>query len=576
MFTSYLYTLKGITFYVISLSYISLLHLSTNLYRVSSDTSETMTETVIGNYRIISELGQGACGRVYLAQHTVLEKRVAALKLMHNVPLHEHQEKTLFLQESHMLEVLRHPYILPIVDAGINEGLPYIVTEYAPNGSLRQLLNQHINQPLSQEKALSILAQIGSALHYAHEQQVVHRDLKPENILFNAQGNALIADFGLAITLASMSMHVSTQAGTPAYMAPEQVQGVVSREGDQYALGCIAYELFTGHHLFTAPNIAVMMFNHLYTVPVPPSEHNPDIAPHIEEAILKALAKDRHDRHANIAAFLTALEAPSVTAEVLTYTRPISLIDEDKQTLSQNSTLLPTIALDFDVVTPLLATQLASNSPIEATDPRGAEKHNAQQAQYVSLSNDPFRLKQRRILVASVSLLILAAVMIPFLFQLQPAGTKGTLAIAPPVLKTTPYTQPRRHSASKNSAVQTPQATALVLSQPSVTTISTDTGIATPTETPIDTPTHTSPVVTPTEIPIVTATGVPVAVPTATPVVTPTDTPVPTPTDTPIVTLTNTPVPTPTDTPIVTPTNTPLVIPTGTPVPTPTDTPTTG
>ena len=541
-----------------------------------------MTETVIGNYRIISELGQGACGRVYLAQHTVLEKRVAALKLMHNVPLHEHQEKTLFLQESHMLEVLRHPYILPIIDAGINEGLPYIVTEYAPNGSLRQLLNQHINQPLSQEKALSILAQIGSALHYAHEQQVVHRDLKPENILFNAQGNALIADFGLAITLASMSMHVTTQAGTPAYMAPEQVQGVVSREGDQYALGCIAYELFTGHHLFTAPNIAVMMFNHLYTVPVPPSEHNPDIAPHIEEAILKALAKDRHDRHTDIAAFLTALEAPSVAAEVLTYTRPISLSDEDKKTLSQNATLLPTLALDM--VTPLLATQLASNPPIEVTDRREADKHNGQQAQYVSLSNDPFRLKQRRILVASASLLILAVVMIPFLFQLQPSGTKGTLAIAPPILKTTPFTQPRQHSTSKNSAVQTPQATALVLPQPGVTTISTGAGIATPTETPTDIPTYTPSVATPTEIPIATATDVPVVIPTATPLVTPTDTPVVVPTDTPVptplVTPTDTPGPTPivtpTDTPIVTPTATPLVVPTDTPVPTPTNTPTTG
>ena len=468
-----------------------------------------MAETVIGNYRIISELGQGACGRVYLAQHTVLEKRIAALKLMHNVPLHEHQEKTLFLQESHMLEVLCHPYILPIIDAGIDEGLPYIVTEYAPNGSLRQLLHQHTHQPLSQEKALSILAQIGSALHYAHEQQVVHRDLKPENILFNTQGNALIADFGLAITLASMSMHITTQAGTPAYMAPEQVQGVVSREGDQYALGCIAYELFTGQRLFTAPNIAVMMFNHLYTIPVPPSQHNPEIAPHIEEAILKALAKERHDRHADIAAFLTALEAPSVTAEVLTYTRPISVSDEEKKTLSQNSTILPTVASDMEPL--FLVTQPASNPGINVAIDQGKDEkyNNVQQTQRVPLSNEPFRLKQRRILVASACMLMLAVVMIPFLFHLQPSGTKGTLAFAPPVLKTTPLTQPRRHSTSnQHPAVPTPQATAIVLPQSGVTTIPTDTGTATLTDTPVPT-----------------STDIPVPTPTATPVPTPTDKP---------------------------------------------------
>ena len=524
-----------------------------------------MTETIIGNYRIISELGQGACGRVYLAQHTVLEKRVAALKLMHNVPLHEHQEKTLFLQESRMLEVLHHPYILPIVDAGIDEGLPYIVTEYAPNGSLRQFLHQHNNQPLPPAKALSILAQIGSALHYAHGQQVVHRDLKPENILFNAQGNALIADFGLAIALASMSMHITTQAGTPAYMAPEQVQGVVSREGDQYALGCIAYELFTGQRLFTASNIATMMFHHLHTAPVPPSQRNPNIAPHIEQAILKALAKDRHARHTDIATFLTALEAPSVEAEIATYTSPVALSDEEKKILSQNSTLLPTVASDGDI--PPFATQPASNPymPV-ATDWREAGAYNAQQAQYVSLSNRPFDLKQRRILVASVGMLVLAAVMLPFLFQLQPSsttGTKGSLSVAPPILKTTPLTQPKQHRTGTPSATTTPQSTATVVPSGG-TTSSTDTGIATPTNAPFITATNTSGT---------TSTSTPTPTPTTTPVVTPTLTPTPT------ATLGITPTPTATDTPIVltpTPTDTPIVTPTDTPIPTPTDTPTTG
>lgn len=477
-----------------------------------------MAETVIGNYRILSEIGQGACGHVYLAQHTVLENRSVALKLMHNIPLHEHQEKNLFLQESHMLEILRHPYILPIVDAGVNEGLPYIVTEYAPNGSLRQLLRLHDDQPLPQEKALSILAQIGSALQYAHEQQVVHRDLKPENILFNAQENALLADFGLAVTLSSMSMHVTTEAGTPAYMAPEQFQGVASREGDQYALGCIAYELFTGHRVFTAPNIASMMYSHLHTDPTRPSEYNPDIALHIEQAILKALAKNRHDRHVNIAAFLIALAAPSLEAEIATYRSPVAIHNSDTKTFSQNSTLPPAMAtsMETQLLVPKPHSTLSTKVLVDRDENKQSSTQHTQLIGKKPVAGRRFHLNRRLLFVALACVVALAAIVTPFLFQVQPSGTKGILAVAPPGLNTTPSTQPTPHGMRTHTTGRTTQATTNVSSQSGAavggTTTPTATGTAMPTTTA--TGTATSPV---TATPIATSTDIPVTIPTSTP-----------------------------------------------------------
>jgi serine/threonine protein kinase len=267
----------------------------------------TGEKVVIGNYSVISELAMGGFGRVYLAQHSVLTNRLVALKLMHTIPLSSEYECNQFLQEARFLELLHHGYILPILDVGIHQGMPYIVSEYASGGSLRDRLKIRAIQPLELEELQRILSQIGEALQYAHHSNIIHRDLKPENILFNARGDALLADFGLATTLAAASIKYLSNAGTPRYMSPEQFQGVVSKESDQYALGCIAYELWTGHPLFSGPDPVSLMYKHVNEAPVPLSKFNPGIPLHIEQAILKALAKNRHDRHADIRAFITAL-----------------------------------------------------------------------------------------------------------------------------------------------------------------------------------------------------------------------------------------------------------------------------
>jgi serine/threonine protein kinase/uncharacterized membrane protein len=157
--------------------------------------------------------------------------------------------------------------------------------------------------------SLTILWQIGQALQHAHNLQIIHRDLKPENILFNAQRNALLADFGISTVLATASVLEIDTSGTPAYMAPEQYRGMVSKESDQYALGCIAYELVTGQKPFTAADFIAMGFKHATEMPIAPRQLNPDIPEPIEQAILKALAKEREARYPDVAQFIAALLA---------------------------------------------------------------------------------------------------------------------------------------------------------------------------------------------------------------------------------------------------------------------------
>jgi len=251
--------------------------------------------TQVGNYRIIAEINSGAFGSVYKAEHVHLKERTVAIKLLHAY-LGSPKDREQFLQEAQFLARLEHPHILPLIDFGFSESQPYLIAKYASGGSLRDLLRSEV--PLPIENVITILTHIGHALYYAHQQNVIHRDLKPENILFDRQGEVLLADFGIATMLSKASVkHLSTVSGTPPYMAPEQFQGTISKEGDQYALGCIAYELVTGCLPFNAPDFLSMGFKHLTEQPLAPTEFNPQLPSAIEAAILKAMDKRRTKRH---------------------------------------------------------------------------------------------------------------------------------------------------------------------------------------------------------------------------------------------------------------------------------------
>jgi tetratricopeptide (TPR) repeat protein len=264
----------------------------------------------IGNYCITSALNSGAFGRVYKGEHIILTHRIVAIKVLHLNYLGSSEERENFLQEAQFLEILKHPYILPIYDVGIeDEGFPYLVAAFAENGSLRDMLRQYRQQRqlMSLEECLRIISEVGEALEYVHEENVVHRDLKPENILFNAKNEALIADFGIAVFLETSKTQYANATGSPLYMAPEQFEGLASRRSDQYALACIAYELMTGHPVFNATHPLALGMKHQNEIPQPPTHLNPNIPLHIERTILKALSKRREDRYETIADFIHAL-----------------------------------------------------------------------------------------------------------------------------------------------------------------------------------------------------------------------------------------------------------------------------
>jgi len=319
--------------------------------------------TCLGNYRITAELGSGSFGFVYRAKHTILTERIVAIKLLH-AHLAGPEERDRFLREARLLELLKHPNILHIIDVGIHSGFPYLVTEYAPYGSLRSLMNSYAPNPLPLQEALSVLTQVGQALDYAHQQNIIHRDLKPENILFNAQKEALLADFGIATTLSTSSIKNVTITGTPSYMAPEQFQSSVSRESDQYALGCIAYELFSGRPPFIADNFFSMGLDHLTKEPVTPAHYNPYIPPYIEQAILKAMSKQRHARYSDIHAFILALHQP-VGAELSMPSQTVIQTQMSggsiKSAIQTNQT--PTLDAGVAFNRPQIVTQQVSNKP---------------------------------------------------------------------------------------------------------------------------------------------------------------------------------------------------------------------
>jgi serine/threonine protein kinase len=291
----------------------------------------------IGNYRLVEKLDCGSFGCVYRAEHLHLKKHSVAIKMLH-AHLASPQRNAEFLQEAQFLEELVHPHILPILDVGIFEKkIPYLVVEYCPNGSLKNYLQRQQSHPLPIEEAIDIITKIGQALHHAHQHDIVHRDLKPANILFNARGEVVLTDFGIAVPLESTTF--INPYGTPAYMAPEQFQGIVSKKSDPFSLGCIAYELVTRQRPFL----------HSRTdPPIPPSTLNPLVPPHIEKAILKALAERHTDRHENVVTFIDALErtAQQWLDEGRTFLR-LQKYDEALATFEQVIRFDPNLALAY-------------------------------------------------------------------------------------------------------------------------------------------------------------------------------------------------------------------------------------
>src|SRR5579864_6320228 len=252
-------------------------------------------EQQFGNYQLLRLLGEGNFAEVYLAEHLYLETP-AAIKVLHTRMKPDSHEA--FQREARTVAHLQHPHIVRVLDFGIQDQTPYLVMEYTQGGTLRSLHPK--GTCLSLEQIVNYVKQIASALDYAHEQGVIHRDVKPENILLNANGEIVLSDFGIAVVLDTLaSLSEQKMAGTPLYMAPEQIRHQPCAASDQYALGVMVYEWLCGEPPFRGP-LMVTLGQHLHQAPPSLCTRQPHLSAAVEDAVFGALAKDPSQRFATV------------------------------------------------------------------------------------------------------------------------------------------------------------------------------------------------------------------------------------------------------------------------------------
>jgi serine/threonine protein kinase len=217
-----------------------------------------------------------------------------------------------FQRELEVIQTLDHPMIQKGLGSGRVDRIPYLVAEYVEGRSLREILDA--DAPLPPQQAVALIRMIADGMAYCHEHGVVHRDLKPENILVTAAGQPVILDFGLALTRKGRRVtypKLSSIAGTPEYMAPEQVDGQRGDpRSDEYAVGAIFYEMLAGHPPFGGDSPMATMAQHLYR-PIPRLDRErPAVPPPLAAIVTRCLQKKPDDRFPDMRALLQALDHP--------------------------------------------------------------------------------------------------------------------------------------------------------------------------------------------------------------------------------------------------------------------------
>ncbi|TMC20221.1 MAG: hypothetical protein E6J34_13360 [Chloroflexi bacterium] len=282
------------------------------------------TGSFVGKYQLLQQLNSTLRGERFLARSTTSFEDIVVIRLWytdsHNTTL-SHEMERIHAQ-------LQHPLILPTIDFGAENGLFYIVTNYStpvPETLCERLMKRQRPEPMPPTEALNILTQVGQALQFAHERKILHGQLTPDSIFLTPAGTALLSDLGVAdlmdVTI-PRDLPLSALAEQYAYTSPEQLRGEVSEASDQYALGSIAYELFTGLRYQPQTQLRAI---------------NPVLSPIIEEVIFKAIAPLAAKRYENINAFIDAL--------TYAVTLPVDLPTEMMAAINNNGDTSPSFAL---------------------------------------------------------------------------------------------------------------------------------------------------------------------------------------------------------------------------------------
>ena len=364
----------------------------------------------LGHYHVLSLLGSGGMGEVYLAEDTRLKRQVA-LKVLPAQLTTSKDRLRRFEQEARAASALNHPNIITIHEIGQADGLNFIVTEFIEGETLRQrMAGARMDVPV----VLDVAAQVAGALAVAHAAGIVHRDLKPENIMVRADGLIKVLDFGLAKlteapvsnfdsetpTVARVDTKVGTVMGTARYMSPEQARGLnVDARTDIFSLGVVLYEMLAGRGPFAGETPADIISVLLHKEPQPLSTLAPDVPAELQHIVNKAMRKDKEERYQTSRSLLTDLKT---LKQELEFTAKLkrSAASDSKDTATQNSAPAP-----------------SANAASEHAETQAAAARPTSSAEYIAS-----QIGEHRGVAAVVALLLFAAIAVGYWFYVHRAS----------------------------------------------------------------------------------------------------------------------------------------------------------
>lgn len=271
----------------------------------TNSTDPLIGRLIDGRYQVRSRIARGGMATVYLATDLRLERRVA-IKVMHGHLADDTQYKARFIQEARSAARLAHPNVVNVYDQGQDADTAYLVMEYLPGITLRELLQEH--PVLTTTQAMDIMEAVLSGLAAAHRNGIVHRDLKPENVLLADDGRIKISDFGLARAATAQTATGNALLGTIAYLSPELVtRGVADARSDIYAVGIMLYEMLAGEQPFKGEQPFQIAQQHANDTVPTPSTKNPRVPAELDELVLWATARDPEQRPRDAKAMLDQL-----------------------------------------------------------------------------------------------------------------------------------------------------------------------------------------------------------------------------------------------------------------------------
>ncbi|MCY7326018.1 MAG: Stk1 family PASTA domain-containing Ser/Thr kinase [Microbacteriaceae bacterium] len=333
----------------------------------TNSTDPMIGRLIDGRYQVRSRIARGGMATVYLATDLRLERRVA-IKVMHSHLADDSKYRTKFIQEARSAARLAHPNVVNVYDQGQDADTAYLVMEYLPGITLRDLLDEH--HILTTDQAIDIMEAVLSGLAAAHKSGIVHRDLKPENVLLADDGRIKIGDFGLARAASANTATGNALLGTIAYLSPELVtRGIADTRSDIYAVGIMLYEMLAGEQPFKGEQPFQIAHQHANDTVPTPSSKNPNVPAELDELVLWATARDPDQRPRDAKTMLDQLVD---SQEALASAAPATSV--------QRTMVLPSAMADKSATGSNDKTQVITSPARHRTGPVVADNQSALQA----------------------------------------------------------------------------------------------------------------------------------------------------------------------------------------------------